>query len=129
LFFEALRGSFLAAHRERLRDRRELLDRNVIASVSPFPHAQLFVEAIDGEMMAIYITWLAMTYAPTMALACAAALPCGRDHMADNTERALKMSVLDVSVERTKLAARFLAFFEEVDVLICPAAQCRSGFK
>jgi hypothetical protein len=59
LFFEALRGSFLA-HRERLRDRCEPLDRNVI----------------------------------------------------DNSERALKMSVLDVSqalVERTKLAAWFLA--------------------
>jgi len=51
------------------------------ASVSPFPHAQLFVEAINGEMMATYMTWLAITYAPTMALACAAALPCGRDHM------------------------------------------------
>jgi Asp-tRNA(Asn)/Glu-tRNA(Gln) amidotransferase A subunit family amidase len=122
--FETLRGIyFLAAHRERLRDKRELLDRNVIdnteralklsvldvsralveqtklaarflaffaevdvlicpaASVSPFPHAQLFVEAINGEMMATYMTWLAITYAPTMALACAAALPCGRDHM------------------------------------------------
>jgi amidase len=50
------------------------------ASVSPFPHAQLFVEEINGEKMATYMTWLAITYAPTMALACAVALPCGVDH-------------------------------------------------
>jgi Asp-tRNA(Asn)/Glu-tRNA(Gln) amidotransferase A subunit family amidase len=50
------------------------------ASVSPFPHAQLFVEAINGEKMATYMSWLAITYAPTMALACAVALPCGVDH-------------------------------------------------
>jgi Asp-tRNA(Asn)/Glu-tRNA(Gln) amidotransferase A subunit family amidase len=51
------------------------------ASVSPFPHKQLFVEDIDGEKMQTYMGWLAITYAPTMALACAAVLPCGRDHM------------------------------------------------
>jgi Asp-tRNA(Asn)/Glu-tRNA(Gln) amidotransferase A subunit family amidase len=50
------------------------------ASVSPFPHAQLFVEEINGERMATYMTWLAITYAPTMALACVVALPCGVDH-------------------------------------------------
>jgi Asp-tRNA(Asn)/Glu-tRNA(Gln) amidotransferase A subunit family amidase len=50
------------------------------ASVSPFPHAQLFVEEINGERMATYMSWLAITYAPTMALACAVALPCGVDH-------------------------------------------------
>ncbi len=50
------------------------------ASVSPFPHAQLFVEEINGEKMATYMSWLAITYAPTMALACAVALPCGLDH-------------------------------------------------
>ena len=50
------------------------------ASVSPFPHAQLFVEEINGEQMPTYMRWLAITYAPTMALACAAALPCGVDH-------------------------------------------------
>ena len=49
------------------------------ASVSPFPHAQLFVEEIDGEKMPTYMRWLALAYAPTMALCCAAALPCGRD--------------------------------------------------
>ena len=38
------------------------------ASVSPFPHAQLFVEEINGEKMPTYMRWLAITYAPTMAL-------------------------------------------------------------
>jgi Asp-tRNA(Asn)/Glu-tRNA(Gln) amidotransferase A subunit family amidase len=50
------------------------------ASVPPFPHAQLFVEAINGEPMPTYMHWLAITYAPTMALCCAAAIPCGVDH-------------------------------------------------
>jgi amidase len=50
------------------------------ASVSPFPHAQLFVEEINGERMPTYMRWLAITYAPTMALCCAAAIPCGVDH-------------------------------------------------
>jgi amidase len=50
------------------------------ASVSPFPHAQLFVEAINGEAMPTYMRWLAITYAPTTALCCAAAIPCGLDH-------------------------------------------------
>jgi Asp-tRNA(Asn)/Glu-tRNA(Gln) amidotransferase A subunit family amidase len=45
------------------------------ASVSPFPHGQLFIEEINGEKMPTYMTWLALTYAPTMALACVAALP------------------------------------------------------
>jgi Asp-tRNA(Asn)/Glu-tRNA(Gln) amidotransferase A subunit family amidase len=50
------------------------------ASVSPFPHAQLYVEEIDGERMPTYMRWLAITYAPTTALCCAAAIPCGLDH-------------------------------------------------
>jgi Asp-tRNA(Asn)/Glu-tRNA(Gln) amidotransferase A subunit family amidase len=50
------------------------------ASVSPFPHSQLFVEEVNGEKMPTYMRWLALSYAPTMALACAAALPCGVDH-------------------------------------------------
>ena len=49
------------------------------ASVSPFPHSQLFVEEINGERMPTYMRWLAITYAPTMALCCAAVLPCGVD--------------------------------------------------
>jgi Asp-tRNA(Asn)/Glu-tRNA(Gln) amidotransferase A subunit family amidase len=51
------------------------------ASVSPFPHSQLFVEEINGERMPTYMRWLAITYAPTMSLCCAAALPCGVDHL------------------------------------------------
>ncbi len=50
------------------------------ASVSPFPHNRLFVEEINGDMMETYMRWLAIAYAPTMALACAAVLPCGLDH-------------------------------------------------
>ena len=50
------------------------------ATVSPFPHAQLFVEEINGERMPTYMRWLAIAYAPTMALACSVALPCGVDH-------------------------------------------------
>jgi Asp-tRNA(Asn)/Glu-tRNA(Gln) amidotransferase A subunit family amidase len=49
------------------------------ASVSPFPHGELYVEEINGEKMPTYMRWLAITYAPTMALACAAVLPCGVD--------------------------------------------------
>jgi amidase len=49
------------------------------ASVSPFPHSQLFVEEINGQKMPTYMRWLALSYAPTMALACAAVIPCGRD--------------------------------------------------
>jgi amidase len=120
--FEVHRGiAFVAAHQDKLKRHRELLDRNVIdnterglrltmeevgrgfteqhklmqrviafferfdvlvapaASVSPFPHTQLFVEEIDGEKMPTYMRWLALTYIPTMALCCACALPCGRD--------------------------------------------------
>ncbi len=51
------------------------------ASVSPFPHAQLFVEQINGEKMPTYMRWLAMTYALTMALPSALCLPCGVDHL------------------------------------------------
>jgi amidase len=50
------------------------------ASVTPFPHGQLFVEEINGEKMPTYMRWLAIAYAPTMALCCAAVVPCGLDH-------------------------------------------------
>lgn len=50
------------------------------ASVSPFPHAQLYVDTVNGERMPTYMRWLALTYAPTIALACAACIPCGVDH-------------------------------------------------
>ena len=50
------------------------------ASVSPFPHAQLFVEAINGETLPTYMRWLAITYALTTALPAVATIPCGVDH-------------------------------------------------
>jgi Asp-tRNA(Asn)/Glu-tRNA(Gln) amidotransferase A subunit family amidase len=37
------------------------------------------VTEIDGQKMASYMSWLGIVYGPTMALACAAALPCGVD--------------------------------------------------
>ena len=51
------------------------------ASVSPFPHKQLFVEEMNGEKMPTYMRWLAITYAPTVALSYGIALPCGVDHL------------------------------------------------
>jgi amidase len=51
------------------------------ASVSPFPLSQLCVEEINGKRMSTYMSWLALVYAPTMGLACAATLPCGVDHV------------------------------------------------
>ncbi|MGH6815815.1 MAG: amidase, partial [Hyphomicrobiaceae bacterium] len=50
------------------------------ASVSPFPHGQRAVETINGERLQTYMTWLAITYAPTTALPAAAVIPCGVDH-------------------------------------------------
>jgi Asp-tRNA(Asn)/Glu-tRNA(Gln) amidotransferase A subunit family amidase len=43
----------------------------------------------------------------------------------DNIERGLKLSVTDIGrayVEQASLTRRFLDFFQEVDLLICPAA-------
>ncbi len=50
------------------------------SSVAPFPHDQLFVEEINGERMPTYMRWLSIAYAPTMALCCAAVVPCGVDN-------------------------------------------------
>lgn len=122
--FEVLRGlTFVSAHGERLKQHRDLLDRNVIdnverglefsladvawahneqtrvmcnylafferydalicpgASVPPFPHDRLFVEEINGEKMPTYMRWLAISYAPTMAMGAGALLPCGVDDL------------------------------------------------
>jgi amidase len=49
------------------------------ASVSPFPHKQLFVEKINGKKLPNYLSWLGVVYAPTTALCCVAVLPCGVD--------------------------------------------------
>ena len=50
------------------------------ASVTPFPHEEWSVTEIDGQKMDTYMKWLAITYLPTMALACGVTLPCGTDH-------------------------------------------------
>ena len=72
------------------------------ASVSPFPHEQLYVDEINGEKMPTYMRWLAISYVPTMAMACAAVIPCGVDHkgmpfglqiMAPNGKDALVLAV------------------------------------
>lgn len=49
------------------------------ASVSPFPHAQLAVEEIEGEKMPTYMRWLTPVYALTMALPSSCVIPCGLD--------------------------------------------------
>ena len=51
------------------------------ASVSPFSHEKLFIDEINGEKMSSYMRWLALSYAPTMALPCAWSIPCGLDHL------------------------------------------------
>ncbi len=49
------------------------------ASTSPFPHKEWSVTEIDGTVMDTYMRWLAISYRPTMALACGVVLPCGLD--------------------------------------------------
>ena len=51
------------------------------ASVSPFPHEQLYVSEINGEPMPTYMRWLAITYGLTTAIPAAAVIPCGVDHL------------------------------------------------
>ena len=51
------------------------------SSTTPFPHDQWSVTEIDGTKMQTYMRWLAITYMPTMALACGVVLPCGLDDM------------------------------------------------
>jgi len=120
--FETLRAVlFVAAHKERLAQHRDLLGPNVIdnterglrysladvawaqveqaktyrrflalmegvdillapaCSVSPFPHAQLYVETINGKKMDTYMRWLALAYGVTLTTHPVVALPCGRD--------------------------------------------------
>jgi len=50
------------------------------ASVSPFPHAQRYVDTINDEPMPTYMRWLAITYALTTAIPTSAVIPCGVDH-------------------------------------------------
>jgi Asp-tRNA(Asn)/Glu-tRNA(Gln) amidotransferase A subunit family amidase len=122
--FEILRGVlFVAAHKARLEQHRDLLGPNVIdntergllygladvawahveqaktyrrfvalmdeldvllapaCSVSPFPHAQLYVEEINGKKMDTYMRWLAITYGVTLTTHPVVVLPCGRDEL------------------------------------------------
>ena len=50
------------------------------ASTTPFSHDQWSVSEINGKSMETYMRWLAITYLPTMALACGVVIPCGLDH-------------------------------------------------
>ena len=50
------------------------------ASTTPFSHDQWSVTEINGKSMETYMRWLAITYLPTMALACGVVIPCGLDH-------------------------------------------------
>lgn len=49
------------------------------ASVAPYPHEKKFVDMIDGVRMPTYMTWLTLSYAPTMVMACSLVVPCGVD--------------------------------------------------
>jgi Asp-tRNA(Asn)/Glu-tRNA(Gln) amidotransferase A subunit family amidase len=50
-------------------------------AVSPFPHAQLFVDEIDGRKLPTYMSWYAIAYALSLAVPAIVVLPCGRDHL------------------------------------------------
>ena len=50
-------------------------------STTPFNHDQWTVTEIDGVQMETYMRWLAITYLPTMALACGVVIPCGVDNV------------------------------------------------
>ena len=50
-------------------------------STTPFYHDQWTVTEIDDVKMETYMRWLAITYLPTMALACGVVIPCGVDHV------------------------------------------------
>ena len=51
------------------------------AAVSPFPHANLSVDEINGEKMPTYMRWLALVYGHTMAMPAVCVIPCGVDHL------------------------------------------------
>ena len=48
-------------------------------STTPFNHKQWTITEIDDVKMETYMRWLAITYLPTMALACGVVIPCGVD--------------------------------------------------
>jgi Asp-tRNA(Asn)/Glu-tRNA(Gln) amidotransferase A subunit family amidase len=49
-------------------------------AVPPFPHAELYVEAINGQRLRSYFHWLALAYGLTLTAHPVACIPCGRDH-------------------------------------------------
>jgi Asp-tRNA(Asn)/Glu-tRNA(Gln) amidotransferase A subunit family amidase len=49
-------------------------------AVPPFPHRELYVEAINGERLRSYFHWLALAYGLTLTAHPVACIPCGRDH-------------------------------------------------
>ncbi len=49
-----------------------------VCSVPPFPHAQLYVDEINGKKMDTYMRWLAISYGVTLTTHPVVALPCGR---------------------------------------------------
>ena len=49
-------------------------------AVPPFPHRQLYVEAINGQRLRTYFHWLALPYGLTLTAHPVACIPCGRDH-------------------------------------------------
>ena len=48
-------------------------------AVTPFPHAKLYVDEIDGERLRTYFHWLALAYGLTMTAHPVVCLPAGRD--------------------------------------------------
>ena len=48
-------------------------------AVPPFPHRQLYVEAINGQKLRTYFHWLALAYGLTLTAHPVACIPCGRD--------------------------------------------------
>jgi len=48
-------------------------------AVSPFPHRQRYVEAINGRRLRTYFHWLALAYGLTLTAHPVACIPCGRD--------------------------------------------------
>lgn len=48
--------------------------------VSPFPWKQLYIDEIDGQKLANYYQWLALTYVITLVTNPSLSMPCGVDH-------------------------------------------------
>ena len=49
------------------------------ASVAPFTKTKKYIDMIDQDKLPTYMTWLALSYAPTMVMACSLVVPCGVD--------------------------------------------------